>query len=362
MDYLSDISEALHHLKNAQDSLHNIHIKYSDNQAMLNLYEPSIKYLVECLHQDLSELIDEYVGSCNYEPDVWVHIQGSVFKDGSAPLSLVSSFIKKLVTANQHAVTLLKDVAFSGIRINKQIKRLAELDLVTTAPGSLRLGIKKPSLDYFLELDDSSQTRIDEAEQKERMLEKAVQESSVSLSGLKLLLKAITATNDPGMLKSLTAEINDPKGVLKLLFYARDLAPSQSSKIDTITFTGKLVEDIGISETVATKETRNRIRETSRRIITTEQYIDGIGTVREVDLDKMSFRLMNLSFEDRTYSNVECIISQNAYGEADLQEIAGREIRIAGILTYSDTGEVKSLEVDTIERHPSTALGDSDDI
>ena len=58
---------------------------------------------------------------------------------------------------------MLENVKYEGRRITKRIKELSEFNLVATAPGSLQLVLKKPSLNKFiLSCDYEKQEEISE--------------------------------------------------------------------------------------------------------------------------------------------------------------------------------------------------------
>lgn len=347
MDYISELNETLKQLKDVQESIDDFNKNY-DNDILRKIYMPSQEYLVSKLKQRIGFLLTEYIGGTDPDPDLWIRLQGPNFKEGRAPLSIVSSFIKKLILANQHAVTLLEEVKYDGKRINKKIKHLAELDLVATAPGSLKLGIKRPSIKYFVEVENPAQERIEAGAEIDKKLQDAEQDSERSIEGLKLLARAVMAAEYPEELNKLSAEIKDKKNVLKLLYYAREITPAQSSEIESVSFSGNFIKEYHTQEIVATKATRISLREISNKIIEHEKYVDGYGTIREIDLDKMSFRVGNLRFEDGEYDNIDCSLDREEFKEQDLVQLADKEIRLTGILIFSDTGDIKEFEVDKI--------------
>lgn len=348
MNYIAEITETMNHLKAAEESIERLKEDYKDNPMLLSFYMPSSEKLVEMLKIRLNSLMQEYLGGTSVNPDIWIRLQGKVFDNGRAPLGVVGTFIKKLVTANQHAVALLEQVKYEGIRINKKIKELAELDLVVTAPGSLKLGIKKPELNKFYNCEVEGENGNIDENMILNCIEEATKESEKGIEGLQLLSRAIIAASDEEELKVLSEDVKDSKNLLKLLHYAREIAPTQSSQIESITFSGVLSPKSGYREVVVSKETRVKLRDMSNNLLGNDKYIEGIGTVRALDFDKLTFRIDSLKFDKVILDNIECKVNEKEFSEEDIEKIANKQIRLSGILVYSSTGTAKWLEVDKI--------------
>lgn len=348
MNYYEEISENLKHIKQVEKSIEQLKETYKDNPMLLEFYMPSTQELLESLKFKLNTLMQEYIGGVTATPDIWIRLQGKVFDNGRAPLGVVAAFINKLVRANQHAVALLEQVKYEGVRINNKIKELAELDLVATAPGSLKLGIKKSSIEKFYKYESDAQEMIKDENYILQCVEEANRNSYKAIEGLQLLTRAIIATTDEEELTALSQEIQDPKNLLKLFYYAREITPTKASEIENITFSGVTYNNTNYKEVVISKETRANIKAISQKLLGQDKYIEGIGTVRALDLDKFTFRIDSLRFDKTYLENVECKLNEKEFSEHDLEGIANKQIRLLGILSYSNKGLPKNLEVDKI--------------
>ena len=90
-----------------------------------------------------------------------------------------------------------------------------------------------------------------------------------------------------------------------------------------------------------------------------DKYIQGTGTVRALDLDKLTFRLDSLKFEKSILENIECKVNGKEFSEEDIEIIANKQIKLSGILLYSSTGIPKWLEVDKIFDDEDDSFSDS---
>lgn len=348
MDYYKEIQENLEHINAVKDSIKQLKEKYKDNPDIQKFYMPSMEQLLEGLKLNLNQLLQQYIGGSNTDPDIWIRLQGNAFQNGRAPLGVVAAFMNKLVRANQHAVALLEQVKYEGVRINNKIKELAELDLVATAPGSLKLGIKKSPVEKFYNYERDEQEVIQDESYILKCMEDANRDADKALEGLQLLIRAIMATNDEKELESLSEEIKNPKDLLKLFYYASEIAPTKNSEINSITFYGGTYNDMSFEQVVISKETRIKLQSVTQTLLGKDKYIEGIGTVRALDLDRFTFRIDSLRFEKSVLENVDCKLNEKEFSEQDIEGIANKQIKLSGILSYSNKGVPKSLEVDKI--------------
>lgn len=342
------MQKAILQLRDAEENLKRIEETYKDEPFLLKLYQPSAVYLVAQLKNELRSYIDkDIIFVDEEEPDIWIRLQGEQFKNGRAPLGVVGSFFQKLQSANQHALMILGKVKQNGLRINKETKNLAEIDFAVAAPGSLRLGFKKPSPRKYLDkLDDTQLINIDEFINK---LNEAEEKSNLSIEAINLLAKAIAAAEDENEFQSLKNEINDMENLLKLLFYAREITPVYNSPIESIEISGaKLKYKDKIIP--ITKQTRIKLKEKATNLIENQTYIEATGVVREIDLDNYRFRIHNVATDDKIYEQIECRVLREDYKECELQQILNKNIKISGILVLSQKGEVRWINVDRIDQ------------
>ena len=341
------IQNAISQLKNAEDNIKRIHDSYKDEPFLLQMYEPSAVYLVNNLKNELRGFMDnEIIFVDEEEPDIWIRLKGERFKNGRAPLGVVGSFFQKLQSANQHSLAILGKVKHEGIRITKETKNLAEIDFAVAAPGSLKLGFKRPSPKKYLEKFDDFQ--LIDIDKYIKALEEAEEKSNLSIEGINLLARAIVAAEDEEEFEKLKLEINNMENLVKLLFYAREITPASNSPIESMEISGsKLNHSKGIIP--ITKHTRLKLREKANNLIKNESYIQATGIVREIDLDNYRFRIHNVTTDEKEYEQIECRVQRDEYTEEELQKILNKSIKISGILVLSEKGEVRWINIDRID-------------
>ena len=336
-------------LKDAEANLERVRKEYADEPELLQFYEPSAKFLVDCASKQLKELTYSYMVDANvYDADVIIKLKGEGFEEGRAPLGAVGAFIKNLTSANQHAVILFEKIKYEGKRITRRIKELADLDLIATAPGSLQLVLRRPPAERYVMHGEEKQDQMSEESYLLNAVESARENAERAVEGIKLLSRAIVAANDEDEYKELYAEVKEPKDMLKLLYYAREIAPPQSSEINEVVITSVFVKNEKLKTVSLNSETRQKILERSKLLIKEGYHITGGGIVREVDFDKMSFRMNSLNTGSETFDVIECKASKKYFNEHNLEGIGNKAIKLSGLLIYTTKGEPDYIKVDDI--------------
>lgn len=107
-------------------------------------------------------------------------------------------------------------------------------DLVKTTEGSLKLGLK--SAPFYLENEDWKQASLfepDEKQQEINQLKNFADSTSVTLDAFKLITKTLAAANDNDEMDELKRDF-DEKEVIKLNYFAKELALSNRSGMDEV--------------------------------------------------------------------------------------------------------------------------------
>lgn len=341
------MQQSINQLQAAEENLNRIRETYKEEPFLLEIYENTALHLVDNLKTEFKTYMDrEIIFVDQEEPDIWFRLKGSAFENGRAPLGVVGNFLQKLQTSNQHALAILGKIKYNGLRMSKEVRNLVEMDFVAATPGSLRLGLKRPSVKRYLQNIGNEQ--LIDIEDFEELIKNAKEKSNLPLEGIDLLVKAISAAEDDEKFEKLKVELNDMESLLKLLFYAREITPASNSQIDAIEITGINISK-GKSIVPVTKNTRMRLKERANALIKNETYIQATGVVRELDLESYKFRIHNVSLCEKYYDQIECRVSKEEYSEEDLQNILSRNIKVSGIMIFSEKGEVKWINIDTFE-------------
>lgn len=350
------IEERLDLLRQAIEDLNRIRREFSAEPDLLSFYEPSARYLVKSL---LKEVADDFrqvfTAMAEVDTDVWVHLEGEGLSQGRAPIGLVGRFLQKLAVANQHAVSLIEEVQHTTGRFRRRIVELAQFELVAVAPGSVRLGLRGLDPSYFLdeeavlqqpiEFPDGDATRGDKAH-----LAAAIAAAGRASEGIRLLTRAIIASEDSDELERLESDLGGRRNLLKLFHYAQSLTPSPRSEIRRIAIFGSAIHVPETRPVTATAVTRTRISETVSQLQKQQRFVEGIGFVRGIDLDRRIIWVRPFSRSDNEFhEEMECRFDSRT-SESEIASLFEKAVSISGLLYLSTTNTPRYLEVDSWER------------
>jgi len=342
------IIEAIEDLKSAKGYLEKVRSDFQSNHDLLSFYEPSAKELVRQYEENLSELISQETGvnfnaeSQAQEVDIWVRLEGEDFHDGKGPIGVIGSYLKNLNTASQHAVNLLQ---FKEDKENGRVNRVHEMpsfDLVQTGTGSLKLGLRLHSSQTMA---DSGQLQLFENDPWEQVKSVAKDNSNL-VHAFQLLLKALDCAGDNNHLNSLSNELEDEKSVIKLLHYAKDLAPSGRSSITRISFEGAAV---GLNGKVVQvdKQVRKSLAAYAKEFSHYEEYVTGSGIIRAQDIDNRKLIARPLKLGDIIVEDIECKFSPNIAID-EIPNYLNQFVILGGVLVKNSNDQPIRLEIDEI--------------
>ncbi len=331
------IEQVIRDIQEAKEYLESLRTEFSSQPELLEFYEPTALEIVRHHELRLSELLQQATGTdfisrpTEQEIDVWVRLEGEQFHEGKGPVGIVGAFLQKLNTASQHVVSLIDD----GIKR----ANLPFFDLSQTAPGSLKLGLKKPDINDFTA--DQSLFEVDPWDKLKEM--KNEQEKAVQ--GFQLLVKAISAVSDDNI-DEIRNELPNENSVIKLLHFAKELAPSTRSPIERISFEGK---DIGIPKRIvsADKQTRKLLMESAKKLKQDSEYVEGKAVIREQDIDYLTLTARPLVIGEKQFNEIKCKFANNVTAD-DIDNYLNRLVNISGFLIYGTNNQPLRLEIDEI--------------
>ncbi len=206
------------------------------------------------------------------EAQIWLRIQGAGIAWPDAPTSILTSFLGTLRKGIQAGAEWILTKSLST-RPTKVLKQACDLRVVTLQAGSVQVGIRLPD--------------PPKGEVRDEALDQATAQALSSY--LEVACWAGSAA-DPEELARTVADA-DLRRIL--LAEVKRLAPRPRGDVETVELSGRAI--FGRHVTL-TKEAHQRIdRAIDNRAAQTERYI---GELREIDLDRFTFRLRNLDGPD----------------------------------------------------------------
>ncbi|MCA1295405.1 hypothetical protein LBW89_20570 [Paenibacillus sp. alder61] len=342
---IDTLSETIEKLKEAQKNLERIRSTYKDNSELLNIYEPSAKYLVDSMKDRLNELLNEEVDLKLSQPDkdvdLWIRINGEDFQSGKGPIGLVGNFLSKLSNANRQSLNLIAKARNIDIKSITNEFPLS-FDLTTTATGSLKLGLKSPNLK--VDIDDEQLDMFSYNKDPWEKLRELATQNEMAVESMQLLLSALASAEDEEILSGLVEKYNE-RDVLKIIHYAKQVTPSSQSNIDAISFEGNSVT---FRQRIVntTKHTRKQLSKQAKKLVNKE-FVHGKGKVRGVDLDDKSLIIRPFVFEDVKHDEIRCYLL-NDDGEQSLERFLKKRVKVSGFVVYSSNNKLLRLEAEEI--------------
>lgn len=342
------LEEAILSLRDAQIHYQRIKTEYQEEPFLMEFYLNSAEELIMYLKEHIRYLNETELGIESSEvskdsPEVWIRLEGEGY-DGKAPIGAVGHFLQKMNSANKVAVKMISKIAQLNEEVQESLNKFATFDLIATAEGSMKLGLKRTDFAMNLEqeqLDIFYETDFYEDSDKQNLEDF----KCVPLDAIKLVNKTIEAVENPNVLEELKENYGEIH-LQKLLHYTKEILPSSRSSYDTVSieFSGK--ESLPVIK--ATKEIRRKMSEIEKALLKESQYIESIGLVRAVDIDKYQVILRPFKYNDTTVDELICEISPLLISTERLEELINQIIEFKGILLFNKDEVPIRLKIEEI--------------
>jgi hypothetical protein len=268
--------------------------------------------------------IDEYIGIKAYQDKlqgVWLRLIGPSIQLGSASSSIltntIDNFRKSIRTI---AATLNGDIPYRKGGLSKDIETASDLVIIGLMSGSLKVGLGLPperQMNLFDTLKDPVIKAID------------------------TFMEIATWASTPDILPGLPDSISNLSSRDYILRQVMNMSPSKKLPVDIIEFSGTLVR---LPKTpLLTKGARSRLRDLIAKEIGAES-MEAVGTIREIDLDKMKFYLRE---RPNSEPQLHCQVSEEMIDDA--RAALGEQVKIAGTVIRDRLGKINILKVKTLE-------------
>lgn len=335
--------EAIESLRDAQAHYNRIKEQYKEEPILKEFYLYSAEVLIGYLQDHIKYLNEVELGIINYDtkvneiPEVWIRLEGEGFK-GKAPIGVLGNFLQKLNLANKVALKMIGKINDIEEEVKEALNKFSTFDLVTTASGSMKLGLKRTEyatdfqeeqLDLFYDegFYDSVPINIDDFKH-------------LPLDALKLMNKTIVATDKPEVLQELK-DTYDEIELQKLFHHTKEILPSTRSEFYSLSLIFEDKEEDEIS--IATKETRRKMLEIEKSLLKEAQIIESKGLVRAIDLDKNELILRPFKFENHNLDEISCQITEGLIKEDKLESV----VSINSIISFRGIIYFNSEEIPT---------------
>jgi hypothetical protein len=264
-------------------------------------------------------------------------MEGNEFNKGKGPINIMGSYLQKLNSANHYVCQIIERKTRSDINSTMNWPT-ATFDLVATQPGSLKLGLKWP--DYI------KANLIQEELGKDPwdIVKEAALVRNIVFKSVNLLLKTIASVDNPSLLQELRSEYDD-KEVIKIIYYAKDLTPSNRMPIDRIKFEADSLYQYGTI--CSNKETRKLLTQRARTLKRDAIYVEGNGTIRALDLDYKTLVARPFVTGNESFEELQCNFRQD-FPAKYIPEYINRFVHLNGFLFYDNNNVPTKLEVEEI--------------
>lgn len=343
---LEEIKETLEDLQEARENITRIQTEYRDEPDILNFYLPSAKYMAEQLENHLKYLVEQETGKTIDTKveiaDIWVRLEGKLFKDGKGPIGIIGSYLQKLNIANKHAVSLISDTKDKFHEVKGLLGELASFDLVATEKGSLKLGLKRTSL---IEVLEGYQEQADIFQQNHDIINNHHELENIAKEGIKLLAKTVASVNNEEIFNELKNEYNENE-IKKLIHYAKELVPSSRSPFDNISFEG----DLGLPEKSIqmNKITRKNLIDKEKSLRQDNQYVNGTGWVRAVDLDERTLVIRPFHFKKGNIDEINCKFKNTDVTSNYILSLLNKFVSLSGFLYFKSSDIPSKIDIDEL--------------
>lgn len=271
--------------------------------------------------RQLQQSIDEYTGVAELREesvDVWLRISGPDIELESAPTSIVTAILDALRKGVQSVAEVMTKGELST-RPTKELKEAADMRVVALAPGSLQIGLK------LAEPEESASTTG--SPRGTDIVEKA----------LATLLSAAESLGSEQR-----AAAGDEAVQLTVWNALKSIVPRERGGVDVVELHGKSFHN---DEPVRlTRDDHDRINR-NVELLVKEELESHRGLVREIDLDKRTFKL-----RPRKKKVITCLYEESLTELA--KEALDHYVAVSGTRTRKGgryTGPLRIVSLEVVE-------------
>lgn len=273
---------------------------------------------------ELRKQIDEYIGIKIYQDKlegVWLRLIGPSIQLGTASASILANTIENFRKSIRSIAAILKgEVPYRKGGISKEVEKSCDLVIIGLESGSMRVGLGLPP---------------------ERQLDLLTKEEDPAIRAINTFMEVAfwaSALEVSPVLPSSIANLPSKDYVLRQVM---NIAPSKKLPIDTIEFSGTLVHLPKLP--ILTKESRSRLHD----VIAKEkgaEYMEAIGTIREIDLDSLKFYLRE---RPQNEPQLHCEVNEEMIDDA--KAALGERVKVDGSAKRDISRKITLLRVKTLE-------------
>lgn len=340
--------EAILSLQEAQAQYERIKMEYKEEPLLRDFYLNSAEELITYLKEHIKYLNESVLGIENVEsikdtPEVWIRLEGAGY-DGKAPIGVVGNFLQKLSNANRVAVNMISKISQMGEDVQDSLNKFATFDLVATAEGSMKLGLKRTEFALNLEqeqldlfygddfYDDSEKQNLEDFKY-------------VPINAIELINKTIESVENPSVLENLKQTYGEIH-LQKLLHYTKEILPSNRSSYDSISIEFNKPVDKPVIK--ATKDIRKKMHDLEKALLKESQYVESKGLVRAVDIDKNQLILRPFKYNGVRIDEIICEVNPTIVRDERFKELIDQIIEFKGILYFNQEEIPTKLKIEEL--------------
>jgi hypothetical protein len=293
---------------------------YSVNPERFHLMaEAYVDHIVELRSQ-----IDEYIGVKVYQDKlqgVWLRLTGPSIQLGSASASILTSTIENFRKSIRSITAILQgEMPYRKGGVSKGLETSCDLVIIGLTTGSLRIGLGLPP---------------------ERQISLFAAQQEPVVKAIDTFMEVVAWASSLEISPALPALISDSSSKDYILRQVMNMAPTKRLPIETIEFSGTLVHLP--KAPLLTRAARSRLRDAIAREPGGE-YMEAVGTIREIDLDYKKFYLRERS---DNAPPLHCAVSEEMLEDA--KAALGEKVNVAGTVKRDKGGKLTLLIVKSLE-------------
>lgn len=293
---------------------------YAVNPERFHLMaEAYIDHIMELRNQ-----IDEYIGIKIYQDKlqgIWLRLIGPSIQLGSASASILANTIENFRKSIRSIAAILKgEKPYLKGGVSKGVERSCDLVIIGLMPGSMRVGLGLPP---------------------EHQLNLLAKEEDPAVKAINAFMDVASWASELEISPEMPSSIANLPSKDYVLRQVMNIAPSKKLPIDSIEFSGTLVHLPKLP--ILTKESRSRLYDAIAKEKGAE-YMEEIGTIREIDLDTLKFYLRE---RPENKPQIHCEVSEDMIDDA--KAALGEKVKVAGSVKRDVSGRITLLKAKTLE-------------